>query len=63
MFKRLKCNHVFETISNFYGDYINDMSGKNTVRSRVKCKKCGKEKLLRHLDKDCNIINDEYYNK
>jgi hypothetical protein len=26
MFKKLRCDHEFETISNFYGDYINYIS-------------------------------------
>ena len=57
--KRLKCNHEFITVSNFYGDYINYISsGFPIYRSRQKCIKYGKERLSEYLDKNCKVIND-----
>ena len=57
--KRMKCDHEFATVSNFYGDYINYISsGFPIYRSRQKCTKCGKERLSEYLDKNCKIIND-----
>lgn len=57
--KRLKCNHEFVTISNFYGDYIDRVSvGFHIYRSRQKCTKCGKERFSERLDKSCKTIND-----
>jgi hypothetical protein len=53
-----KCDHEFETISNFYGDYIDYISFKKIYRSRLRCKKCGKEVLSEYLDKSCRVIND-----
>lgn len=47
IFKRLRCNHEFITVSNFYGDYINYISsGFPVYRSRQKCIKCEKEGFL-----------------
>lgn len=57
-----KCSHEFETISNFYGDYINYISVNRVYRSRLRCKKCGKEKLLSCLDSKCTVINDDLCN-
>ena len=60
IFKRLKCNHEFVTVSNFYGDYIIYISAsmKHIYRSRQVCKHCGKQRLSEHLDKNCKVIND-----
>ena len=63
LFKRLKCEHEYITISNFGGDYIQWMSptwSNKIYRSRIMCTKCGKQKLSGKLDKDCKIINDQY---
>ena len=63
MFKKLRCKHDFETISNFYGDYINYISTnpKKIYRSRLRCKECGKLKLSEYLDGNCKVINDGTY--
>lgn len=59
MFKRFKCKHEFQTISNFYGDYINYISTDFPIyRSRQKCIHCGKERLSEYLDDKCKVIND-----
>ena len=57
--KRLRCNHEFVTVSNFYGDYINYVSsGFPVYRSRQKCVNCGKERLSEYVDISCTVIND-----
>lgn len=58
--RQARCRHEFETISNFYGDYIDHIANnpKKIYRSRVRCKKCGKEKLSEYLDKNCTVTND-----
>jgi len=59
--KRLKCNHEYETISNYYGDYINYVSLRHIYRRSAKCKNCGKIKYFSDLDYTCKIINDGTY--
>ena len=57
--KQLFCIHDYETVTNFYGDAINDMSSfsKKTIRSLQRCKKCGKFHKSEFLDKNCKVIN------
>lgn len=43
MLRKILCKHNdVEFIRNIYGDEINQLSGKNTVRSIWKCKNCGR---------------------
>lgn len=43
MLRKISCKHNdVEFIRNIYGDEINQLSGKNTVRSIWKCKNCGR---------------------
>lgn len=43
MLRKILCKHKdIEFIRNVYGDEINQLSGKNIVRSIWKCKNCGK---------------------
>ena len=57
--KQLLCKHSYETLTNFYGDYILEMSifSSKIIRSLRKCKKCGKVYKSEFLDKNCPIIN------
>ena len=57
--KQLFCIHDYETVTNFYGDAIDDMSvlSKKTIRSLQRCKKCGKFHKSEFLDKNCKVIN------
>lgn len=63
--KSLFCKpHSYKTITNFYGDMINAMSGKKTIRSLQRCTKCGKFRPSEFLDEKCKIINfDIIYEK
>lgn len=62
--KRLFCKHEFVTITNFYGDMINQVSGAGkTIRSVQECTKCGKRRASTSLDKKCHIINCNIYYK
>ena len=41
MLRKILCKHKYiEFIRNVYGDEINQLSGKNIVRSIWRCKKC-----------------------
>lgn len=61
-FKRLHCQHEFETITNLAGDAINIFSrGKKVIRSIQTCTKCGKVKLNGSLDPKCDKVNDIHY--
>lgn len=52
IFKRLLCKHDdLEFIRNVHGDEINQLSGKETVRSIWKCKNCGKIIYKNYLKK------------
>lgn len=43
MLRKISCKHNdIEFIRNIYGDEINQLSGKNTVRSIWRCKNCGR---------------------
>lgn len=43
MLRKILCKHKdIEFIRNVYGDEINQLSGKNIVRSIWNCKNCGK---------------------
>ena len=57
--KQLFCIHDYETVTNFYGDAIDDMSvlSKKIIRSLQRCKKCGKFHKSEFLDKNCKVIN------
>ena len=57
--KQLFCIHNYETITNFYGDAINDMSAfsKKIIRSLQRCKKCGKLHKSEYLDRNCKVVN------
>lgn len=64
--KQLFCKHEYVTISNFYGDAINDMSAfsNKIIRSVQRCQKCGKLHKSEYLDKNCHIVNfDLYHNE
>lgn len=57
-----QCEHIWETTSNYYGDYINNISrGKHIYRSRQICIKCHKARYSLFLDPKCKRINDGYY--
>ena len=51
--------HVYKTISNFYGDAIIDVSlgRKQPIRSLLCCVNCGKLLFSPFLDSKCKIIN------
>ena len=52
IFKRLKCPHNdLEFVRNVYGDEINALSDRKTVRSIWKCKNCGKVIYKSYLKK------------
>lgn len=54
-----KCKHQWRTVSNYYGDYIDYVSGfKYIFRSKQKCDICGKERYSEYLDKNCKVTND-----
>ena len=57
--KQLFCIHDYETVTNFYGDVIDDISAfsNKTIRSLQRCKKCGKFHKSEFLDKNCKVIN------
>ena len=56
--KRLLCKHTDTyTITNFYGDAINQFG----CRSWKICKECGKI-IKDGLDKECKRVNELYYN-
>lgn len=63
--KQLFCNHDYETLTNFYGDGILEVSNLSSkiIRSLQKCKKCGKIHKSEYLDYDCPIINFNIYHK
>lgn len=57
LFKRLLCEHTdIYTITNFYGDAINQFG----CRSWKECIKCGKI-IKGDLDKNCSRVNKPYY--
>ena len=55
--KGLFCVHDFYTVTNLYGDAIDAVSFKRTIRSVQQCRNCGKIKLSEFLDENCKIIN------
>ena len=57
--RQLFCMHNYKTITNFYGDAINDMSvsSRKIIRSLQRCKKCGKLHKSEYLDRNCKVIN------
>ena len=59
LFKQLLCKHTEqECITNFSGDYINNISNsKYTYRSAWRCVKCNKLIYHEESNPDCNIIN------
>ena len=59
LIKQLLCNHdKQECITNFSGDYINNISNsKYTYRSAWRCVKCNKLIYHEESNPDCNIIN------
>ena len=52
---QLFCKHEYETITNLYGDIINQSGGNRSV---VKCIWCEKLKFNPYLDKNCKEINN-----
>ena len=51
--KRLFCKHKYITVTNIYGDSINNYG----ARSFKKCEACGKTKFFKELDKECLVSN------
>lgn len=61
--KQLFCKHDYVTITNFYGDMINNMSisSKKIIRSVQQCRKCKKIHKSEKIDKNCHIVNFDMY--
>lgn len=59
LLKQLLCKHTEqECITNFSGEYINNISNsKYTYRSAWRCVKCNKLIYHEESNPDCNIIN------
>ena len=53
LLKRLFCKHKYITVTNIYGDSINNYG----ARSFRKCEICGKLKFFKELDPQCLISN------
>ena len=55
--KKLFCKHEHTyTVTNFYGDAINEFG----CRSWKRCRDC--DKIIKSgLDKNCNRVNEPYY--
>lgn len=47
LWKRHRCQHVWNRLRTIHGDEINHRNG---ARSEWECDKCGKWKLSKHLD-------------
>lgn len=59
LIKQFLCKHVEqECITNFYGDYIDNVSNsKHTYRSAWRCRECNKVIYHKELNPDCKLIN------
>ena len=65
LIKQLLCKHTEqECITNFSGDYINNISNsKHIYRSAWRCKDCNKVIYHEELDANCKIINWQAENR
>ena len=59
LIKQLLCKHTEqECITNFSGDYINNISNsKHTYRSAWRCTECNKVIYHEEICPDCKIVN------